>query len=523
MSGAAILEQSAARVGAAKIIGYGALCLGMFMAILDIQIVAASIGQIQAGLSASPDEISWVQTSYLVAEVIMIPLSGLLSRALSTRVLFCLSAAGFTLASLLCAMATSIEQMIVFRAIQGFIGGAMIPTVYAASFIMFGRNRGPLVMVITSMIVIMAPTLGPSLGGWISDTLSWHWLFLVNLGPGILVTVLVWTLVDIDKPNPNLLRQLDVVGLVAMVLFLAGMQYVIEEGARKQWFQEQGIMIWTVVAVLAGIVFFWRALTQAQPIVNLRPMANPNFLAGSMLGLLMGMSLFAILFLMPLFLSRVAHYSATQIGHSIFVSGATMLLTAPLAGRLSRKVDLRWLASLGFAFLALAAWRFSLMTNEWRFIEMVVPQVLRGLGLMLCVVSVSSIAFASLPADDIKDASGLFTLMRNMGGAIGVAVVNTLVISRTRVHWEHLMERLGQGSAEVQAYFDNFGAYLADKLPADSSVAAARQLSMLAEREAAVLAYNDCYTLMIYAFAAAALIPLLMRKPATFDDPVHVE
>lgn len=507
----------------ARLFGYLCMCLGMFMAILDIQIVAASIGQIQAGLSASPDEISWVQTSYLIAEVLMIPLTGLLSRALSTRVLFSLSAAGFTAASLLCATATSIEQMIVYRALQGFLGGAMIPTVYAASFIMFGRKRSGGIVVWTSMLVILAPTLGPALGGWISETLSWHWLFLVNLVPGIIITVAAWTLIDIDRPQLDLLKKLDLLGLVAMVLFLAAAQYVIEEGSKHQWFDDDGIRQWTMVAVLAGIVFFWRALTRDEPIVNLRPFANPNFFGGAMLGLLMGTSLFAILFLMPLYLVRIAHYNAAQVGSSIFVSGLVMLLFGPIAGELAKRIDLRLLASLGFAFLALSAWSFSQMTSDWRFAEMIWPQVFRGIGLMFCVVSVSNIAFASLPQGHIKDASGLFTLMRNLGGAFGVAAINTLVIERTRMHWSHMMERLGQGGAEVDAFIGNFSARLGETLAGDPVVAAHQQLSQLAYREASVLAYADCYRFMTVAFGLAALIPLLLRKPATFDDPAPAE
>lgn len=215
--------------------GFVAMVVGMFMAILDIQIVASSLKDIQAGLSASADEISWIQTSYLIAEVVMIPLTGYAARLLSTRVLFTMSSAGFALSSLLCALAGDIESMIVFRAIQGFIGGAMIPVTFAASFMMFPREWRNNISVLMGLVATMAPTIGPSLGGWITEQSSWHWLFLINLLPGLIVSVLVWTCIDIDKPNRSLLKGIDILGFVLMAVFLGSVEYVMEEGPRWDW------------------------------------------------------------------------------------------------------------------------------------------------------------------------------------------------------------------------------------------------------------------------------------------------
>src|SRR4051812_42234704 len=187
-------------------VGFVAMVVGMFMAILDIQIVASSLKDIQAGLSASADEISWIQTSYLIAEVVMIPLTGYVARLLSTRVLFTISAGGFAISSLLCALAWDLNSMVVFRAIQGFIGGSVIPTTFAASFLMFPREWRNNISVLMGLVATMAPTIGPSLGGWITEGTSWHWLFLINLVPGIAVAAIVWTCIDIDKPNRALLK-----------------------------------------------------------------------------------------------------------------------------------------------------------------------------------------------------------------------------------------------------------------------------------------------------------------------------
>ena len=237
-------------------VGFMIMVFGMFMAILDIQIVSSSIAEIQAGLAASSDEISWVQTSYLIAEVVMIPLTGILSRLMSTRVFFAIAAAGFTLTSMLCALAWDINSMIIFRALQGFLGGAMIPTVFATSFIVFPPEKRNFLSVLMGLVATMAPTLGPTLGGYLTQTFSWHWLFLANLLPGIVVTVGVWLLVDFDKSDKSLLKDFDYVGLLLMAVFLGCMQYAIEEGPREDWFEDETIRNAAIVSALFAVGFF---------------------------------------------------------------------------------------------------------------------------------------------------------------------------------------------------------------------------------------------------------------------------
>ena len=219
-------------------IGVLAMVVGLFMAIMDVQIVTSSLTQIQGGLSASTDEISWVQTAYLIADVVMVPMSGTLSRLLSTRVLFVIAALGFTAASALCATATSLGQMIVYRAMQGFCGGAITPTVFPVVYTKFRGRQLATVMVIISVILNLSSTLGPTLGGFLTDTFSWHWLFLVNIVPGIVVAAVVWVLIDIDKPDLSLLRDFDLTGLVLMALFLGCLEYALEEGPRWDWLDD---------------------------------------------------------------------------------------------------------------------------------------------------------------------------------------------------------------------------------------------------------------------------------------------
>ncbi len=504
---------------AVKVVGLLLMAVGMFMAILDIQIVAASLSEIQAGLSASADEIVWVQTSYLVAEVVMIPLSGFLARALSVKWLFLLSCMGFTAASALCATAETIEAMISYRALQGFLGGAMIPAAYSASFLMFGRDRQGGVMVAFSLIVTLAPTLGPTLGGWITDALSWHWLFLINVVPGILISFGVWALVDIDRPNLPLLRRIDLVGLVALALFLGGLDYVLEEGARHEWLRDEGVRSWAVIAGVAALLFFWRAFTAPEPIVRLTPFRDLNFAGGAILGAVFGVGLYGLVYLYPLFLSRVARMSAAQIGETLFVTGLCMMLTAPVAGTLVRRVDPRLLLTAGFLLMSLSTWMTSGITAEWRFEELLLPQVLRGIGIMLCIVSISNTVFVTLPVEDLKDAPGLFTLLRNLGGAVGLAMINTAILWRFNLHWGRLAEAANPGRPEIAARLDQMRELgLARGYP-DPDALAVRQMAGQVQEQALVMAYADCFLLLSWLFAAVALIPFLLRRPAVAPPP----
>src|ERR1700742_1281043 len=258
------------RIAPRRLVAFVIMVFGMFMSILDIQIVSASLTDIQAGLSASSTEVSWVQTAYLIAEVIAIPLSGFLSRALGTRLLFSISAAGFTFSSLLCGFASSSEEMILWRAIQGFLGAGMIPTVFASAYTIFPRSKFHSVAPIIGLVATLAPTIGPTVGGMITDLMAWHWLFFINVVPGIVITIGVLALVDFDEPNFDLLDRFDCWGLIFMAGFLGSLEYVLEEGPQWEWLQDTSVAICAAIGAVSAVAFFWRVLTAAEPIVDLR-------------------------------------------------------------------------------------------------------------------------------------------------------------------------------------------------------------------------------------------------------------
>ncbi|WP_424811012.1 DHA2 family efflux MFS transporter permease subunit [Roseococcus sp. YIM B11640] len=503
-----------AGVGPAKFAGFMVMVLGMFMAILDIQIVSASIAEIQAGLAASPDEASWIQTSYLIAEIVMIPLSGFLSRLLSTRVLFTISALGFTVFSLACAMATSLPLMIAFRAAQGFLGGAMIPTVFATAFILFPAKQRTRVSVLIGLTATLAPTIGPTLGGLLTETFSWHWLFLINVPVGLLVAGVVWRTMFIDEGDRRLLAHFDWWGLAFMAVFLGSLEYVMEEGPRWEWLEDETIAFFALVALLSGIAFFWRAFTRREPIVDLRAYGNANFAIGSLFAFIVGIGLYGAVYLVPLFLGRVRGFNSLQIGETMFVTGLAMFIAAPIVGQMAQRMDVRVVLAMGLGITSYALWLTAGLTTLSGFWELALPLALRGVGTMMVMVPVNQVALGTLPPARIKNASGLYNLMRNLGGAVGLAMINTLVTDRGAAHRLHLAEQVSSGRVAATQWYDNLANALTPRLgEAQASIAALRRIAQMVEQQAMVLAYNDVLIVMSLLFAGAIPLVLLLSKP----------
>src|SRR5690349_7816527 len=352
----------------------------------------------------------------------MIPLSGWLTRVLSTRWLFTISAFGFTAASMLCGIAWNIQSMIAFRALQGALGASMIPIVFTSSFYYFQGTRRVYSAAVVGTIAAIAPTLGPVIGGWITDTLNWHWLFYINLAPGLAITVLAAMLVRMDKPDLSLLRNADYPGIALMAIGLGTAEYVLEEGTRWNWFSDAGIRDCTGIAVIAGTLFVIRSLTYAHPVVDLRALGNRNFALGCFLSFVAGVGIFTTIYLTPLFLGYVRGFSAWETGTAVFSTGAASLIGTPIYSLLARKIGLRWLLAAGLASFAAAMWSYSYITRDWGADQLLVPQILRGLPQVFVVAPVVNLGLGSLPPERLKFASGLFNMMRNLGGAVGIAV-----------------------------------------------------------------------------------------------------
>jgi MFS transporter, DHA2 family, multidrug resistance protein len=493
-----------------RLIAFLAMCFGMFMAFLDIQIVSSSLADIQAGLSASADEIPWVQTAYLIAEVIAIPLSGFLSRALGTRILFATSAAGFTLASVMCGTASSINSMIFWRALQGFIGGGMVPTVFASAYFIFQGPRQKLIAPVVGLIATLAPTVGPTIGGYLTDAYSWHWLFFINVIPGIIVTVTTFFLVDFDKPDFTLLQNFDWTGLLSMAGFLGALEYVLEEGPRYEWFDDDTIFVVAIVSAVSAVIFFARVLTAKAPIVDLRAFVNRNFAVGSVFSFVLGIGLYGLNYLYPVYLAQVRGYDALMIGETMFVSGLVMFVTAPIAGQLAEKFDPRFVLIAGFLFFAIGTWQMTYVTSDYDFWELLWPQIFRGIGLMCAIIPVTNTALGTLPIERVKNASGLFNLMRNLGGAIGLAAINTWFNDRMDLHLQRLHDSVNSASIPATEMLSNLASRFQGS---DAQSQALQALTAMVRMQAAVMSYADVFLLLTVIFVVIAAFGLLMKRP----------
>lgn len=508
------------------IVPFAIMCVGMFIALLDIQIVASSLQEIGGGLSAAQDQISWLQTAYLIAEIIMIPLSGWLTRLFSTRRLFAGSALGFTCASMLCGLAWNIDSMIVFRALQGMLGASMIPTVFTSSFHYFPGPKRVYAAAVIGTIASVAPTLGPVIGGWITDTLDWHWLFYVNLVPGLLVTIGVALLVDIDKADLSLLGDADYPGIALMAVALGTLEYVLEEGARWNWFSDETIRICAIISAVTGLLFVARSLTYEHPVVDLHALRDRNFLIGCILSFVTGIGIFSTIYLEPLFLGYVRGFSAWQTGVAIFSTGVASLVGVPIYIALARKFDGRWLMMFGLTCFGLAMWSFSFITHDWGGDQLLVPQILRGFPQVFAVAPSVTLGLGSLPAARLKYASGLFNMMRNLGGAVGIAVCGAVLNDRTNQHFLAIATNLTPANGAMDRLIAATSTRLATLLGSASAghVAALAQLRALAYREASTMAYADAFRAVMLAFVIATPLVLLMRKvsaPATPETDSH--
>ncbi len=488
-----------------KLLIFGIMAFGQFMALLDTQIVAASLNSIQAGLSAGPDEIAWVQTAYLMAEIVMIPLAAFLSQAISTRWLFTASAVLFTLSSLLCGFAWNIESMTIFRAIQGFVGGAMVPTVFATGFSLFTGKKRAMIPAILGMVSTLAPTLGPTLGGWITEASSWHWLFFINIVPGAAIAILLPILGKVDEANPDMLKRIDWLHVLSLATFLGALQYVLEEGPRYQWFEDDTIRTVAWVSVVGAVVFFERSFFSTMPVLKLTPFRKPTFALACLLNLVIGFGLYSATYLTPIFLGRVRDFSSLEIGTTVFVSGIFMMFSAPLAAKATTILDQRIVISIGFSLFALSLWLFSGITSDWGFWQLFTPQAIRGFALLLCIVPSVGMALNGLGPDELRFGSGLFNLMRNLGGAVGIATVTTWLQDFGRINAARLGEDVtAHGLNALNAAASRISGFTPDAAHARLMVEG--EVARLVGQQALTLAFQNVFLLMSIMFVGALVI-----------------
>jgi DHA2 family multidrug resistance protein len=443
-----ILSRDEVRPGARAWAGFAMMCVGMFMAILDVQVVATSLPTIQNALGIARDQMSWVQTAYLIAEIIAIPLTGFLTRLLTMRWLFVISISIFTCASIGCAASGSFAVLLAWRVLQGFSGGTLIPAVFTAVFLLFPVRLQGIATTIAGVLAVLAPTVGPIVGGWITETYSWHWLFLVNVVPGLLSALGAARFLPVEKPAPGEIRSLNVISIGCMALALATLEIALKEAPQRGWLSPLvcGLL---AVSFLNGAAFVRRSLGHHKPFVELRTLADRTFAVGCLLSFVLGIGLFGSTYMMPVFLAYVRGHGAMEIGEIMLVTGIAQLATAPVAVALERKLDARLLTAIGFALFAVGLGLSAFQTRETDFAGMFWPQIVRGVAIMFCLLPPTRLALGQLLPSEVPDASGLFNLMRNLGGAIGIALIDSVIYGRAPVHAQSIIDRLKQGDIET--------------------------------------------------------------------------
>ena len=495
------------------LLGFSGMVLGQFMAILDIQIVAASLSQIQAGIGASTDEIAWVQTCYLLAEVVIMPLTAYMTRLWGTQRTFIACCAAFIVTSVATGLSTDFTFMIVTRSLQGLAAGAMIPAVFATAFTAFPPQKRMTANIIVGLIVTLAPTLGPTLGGHLTEALSWRWLFFINVPPGLLAIFLVGRWGNFDKGDPSLAKGVDWFGLAMMAVGLLSIQFVLEEGARNDWFNDDGILWLAVLGMVTFALFVWRQLTYRQPIINLRPFGDRNFSLGIIMTLVAGMTLFGGTFILPLYLAQVRGFSAAEVGTTMLVSGGAMFLTGPLVRSLIKYLNYRWAIVAGFSLVAFAVDLGAHITDNWGFAQFAVLQGLRSVGVMIALIATQQITVSTLRPDQMKDASAVVNLARNVGGAAGMALLSTILIVQQRVHLTDLAARMNISNPQTQGLVTGLTQMMTDAGRPHPDMTAMKMMGLMLQRQAAVQAFGDAFFWLAAGAALAAALALFASTP----------
>jgi DHA2 family multidrug resistance protein len=499
-------------VGARTWLGFIAMSTGMLLAILDIQIVASSLPDIQAGLAIPLFQLSWVQTAYLTAEIVAIPLTGWLTRLLSTRGAFVVGIAGFTLASIACALSTGFWSLVPARIVQGFCGGLLIPLVFSAIFLMFPPAARVRATLIAGTMAMLAPTLGPTVGGFITDSLSWHWLFLINVAPGVAVALIVALAVDVDRPDWRSFGSVDLLALPLLAAFLGSLEVLLAETPHRG-LRDPLVLLLLGVCAAAGAGTMRRCLTHPHPLIDLSCFRHRDFALGCALSFALGVGLYGAAYLLPVYLGLVRDYEAFDIGLIMMVTGATQLAVAPLAALLERRVSCALLSFVGFALLAGGLIGNGFMTPATDFWGLFWQQVARGAAVMLCLLPSTSLALECFPPARVPNASGLFNLMRNLGGAIGLAVIDTIMERRTPEHIDALVKRLMAGDAAT-ARFVGLPTDRFKGVPLGPIDKATREIvAPLVKRAGLVGAFNDAWLFIgVLVLLSILVLPLIRRQ-----------
>ena len=493
-----------------------AAMIGAFMAILNIQITNASLLNIEGGIGTGVDNGSWISTSYLIGEIVVIPLTDYLSRVFSFRKIIIGFATLFAIFSVACAFTHDLPSMIAMRGLQGFFGGVLIPMAFTLVFTKLPKPQQPIGLAMFALAVTFAPAIGPTIGGYLTENYGWQTIFFVNVIPTAVMVVTLYFTLERQPMQLHLLREGDWAGIVTMAVGLSALQAVLEEGNKNDWFGSPYIIKLAVVAAISLTLFVWIELVVEKPLLRLRLLTQRSFGFGTVSAVFLGFALFGSVYLLPAYLGQVQGYNAEQIGNVLAWTGLPQLILIPLVPKLMQRIDARFIAFAGMSLFAISSLMNIQMSLDYSGDQFFLPNIVRAVGQALTLAPLSAVSLGSVAPQDAAAASGISNMMRNLGGAIGTALLATIVTKREQFHSNIIGQSVDLGReevrtriAEVTNYFLSHG--ISD--PATAHHQAIVALGNIVKRQALVLGFSDTFAVIGIVLVLAAIAILLTGKP----------
>jgi DHA2 family multidrug resistance protein len=498
--------------------------LGAFLAVLNIQVVNSALADIQGAIGAGIDDGGWISTSYLIAEIIVIPLSGWLTKVFSTRNYLIANTFLFLIFSVACATSQNLGQMIVWRALQGFSGGVLIPMAFTIIMTMLPSSKQPIGLALFTLSAVFAPAIGPTVGGYLNETYGWHYIFYVNLAPGLLMLGMLWVSLEREPMRLGLLKEGDWLGVITMAIGLGALQTVLEEGNKDDWFGSTFILRLSIIAAVALSLFLWIEFTVKKPLLELRLLWRRNFGLATLATALLGMVLYGSVFVMSLYLSQLQGYNSEQIGEVLAWVGLPQLLLIPFLPTFTRRFDARLLIIVGFGLFAASNFLNIHLTDYSAGPQLLWPNVVRAFGQAITIAPLSAIAVAGIEREYAGSASSIFNMTRNLGGAIGIAMFQTFLTHREQYHSEFITSSVSLFDRATQHRLDDLTQYFKTHGVSDPAYAwqeAAVSIGRSIHQEASIMSYSDAFFLQGVILVLALSVIFFLRKAKATGGGAH--
>lgn len=512
------VSQSDESISLSQLLAVIAAMIGAILEVLDVSITNVAIPQMMGNLGATLSEIGWVSTGYIISNVIILPMTGWLAERLTRRKYFALSVTIFTIASLMCGLSNSLSALVFWRITQGLGGGGLLATGQVITLQMFPKKKQGLATAIFGVGVMVGPSLGPVLGGYLTDNFSWPWIFFINIPFGIIAVVLTWLYVPKGKAITN--KPVDLPGIGLLAVSMGALQIVLERGQESDWFESSFITAMTWTAVLGMAAFIWRELSTDHPVVDIRILKNRSLSIGVIYNGLLGFSLYSTLFLLPVFLQNAQGYTAFATGMIMMPAALISMVSFMAASFLTQRVDARKILGIGAVFMITGAMGLTYMTVFTGGDNLFVTLLVRGFSLGFLFIPLTLSSLSDLKPDQMGVGSGLINLTRQLGGSIGIATLSTLLSRRLTFHQQSISQNLYYGNHNVDTWIYGVQAWCVGHgySKAGAHVTALKALSLKISQQAYIMSFNDCFLMIVFVFSVAIPLTFLFKKgTATVD------